>query len=177
MSAHAPSSPVVVRPAIRSYGLVALTVAALTVSTLYAVDSDKGQYVGGTIATLQEKAEAKFDTTSETLLMFDAGKKGRVSIPYSTISELEYGQKAGRRVGVAILVSPLALFSKKRKHFLTITYKDEADKEQVGVFELGKDLFRPLMKIVEVRSGKDLVMQDTEACKQYKTAKECEAGR
>ena len=45
------------------------------------------------------------------------------------------------------------------------------------MFELGKELFRPLMKIVEVRSGQELRMQDTEACKQYKTAKECEAGK
>ena len=158
--------------------IAALTLVAFSsAAVLYAVDSDKGQYVGGTIATLQKKAEAKFDTTSETDLIFDAGKKGRVAIPYAAMSELEYGQKAGRRVGVAILVSPLALFSKKRKHFFTITYKDAADKEQVGVFELGKELFRPLMKIVEVRSGQELRMQDTEACKQYKTAKECEAGK
>ncbi|GMV20195.1 MAG: hypothetical protein AMXMBFR57_01440 [Acidimicrobiia bacterium] len=147
------------------------------VAPLVAVASDRGQYVGGTLTTVKEKAEAKFDSTSTTELVFDAGKKGRVTIPYANIQELEYGQKAGRRVATAILLSPLALFSKGRKHYFTITFKDATGADQVAVFELGKNLYRPLMKTVEVRSGKEILLQDTEACKQYKTAKECEAGK
>ncbi len=126
---------------------------------------------------LKRRAEAKFDSTSTTELVFDAGKKGRVTIPYVGIQELEYGQKAGRRVATAILLSPLALFSKGRKHYFTITFKDATGADQVAVFELGKNLYRPLIKTVEVRSGKEVLLQDTEACKQYKTAKECEAGK
>jgi hypothetical protein len=153
------------------------TLILLASTVAFAVGGDKGQYIGGTINTLKEKAEAKFDTTSEKELHFDAAKNGRVSISYASIKELEYGQKAGRRVNAAILVSPLFLFGKSRHHYLTITYKDETDKDQVGVFELGKNVFRPLLKIIEVRSGKTVTMQDTEACKQYKTAKECEPGK
>lgn len=151
--------------------------AAVSVSTVLAVGSDKGQYIGGTLTTVQEKAEAKFDSTSATELVFDAGKKGRVAIAYAGIQELEYGQKAGRRVTTAILLSPLALFSKGRKHYFTITFKDAAGSDQVAVFELGKNLYRPLMKIVEVRSGKEVILQDNEACKQYKSAKDCEGGK
>jgi hypothetical protein len=161
-----------------SHRIVAsIAITSVSVVTVLAVDSDKGQYVGGTLAALQEKAEAKFDSTSTTELVFDAGKKGRVAIPYAGIQELEYGQKAGRRVATAILLSPLALFSKGRKHYFTITFKDSAGADQVAVFELGKNLFRPLMKTVEVRSGKEIVLQDSDACKQYKTAKECDAGK
>jgi hypothetical protein len=80
-------------------------------------------------------------------------------------TELEYGQKAGRRVGVAIMVSPLALFSKKRNHYLTITYTDSEGKEQAAVFELGKDIVRTSVKIVETRSGKDVQYQDDDARK------------
>jgi hypothetical protein len=150
-----------------------LALVVVAVAVVGAVDKDKAEYVGGTLTMLQEKAEAKLDTRSDADFVFDAGVKGRVSIPYAKIEDLEYGQKAGRRVGVAILVSPLALFSKKRKHFVTVTYKDANDKDQVGVFELGKDIYRPVLKILEVRSGKDIVFQDTDACKQYKTEKEC----
>jgi hypothetical protein len=81
------------------------------------------------------------------------------------ITGLEYGQKAGRRVAVAVLISPLALFSKKRNHYLTITYNDAAGKEQAAVFELGKDVVRTTLKILEVRSGKSLEFQDDEARK------------
>lgn len=142
---------------------------------LLAVDGDKAMYVGGTISGVSEKAEGTFDTKSESGLVFNAGKKGTATIPYATITSLEYGQKAGRRVAVAVLVSPLALFSKKRNHYLTITYKDAAGTEQAGVFELGKDIVRTSLKILEVRTGKDLEFQDEEACKQYKTPKECSA--
>lgn len=122
---------------------------------------------------VSEKAEAVLNTTSDSTVVFDAGKKGSVTIPYSAITDLEYGQKAGRRVAVAVLVSPLALFSKKRNHYLTITYKDSAEREQAGVFELGKDIVRTTLKVFEVRTGKEITFQDEEACKQYKTPKEC----
>lgn len=142
-------------------------------TTAFAVGADRAMYVGGTLTGVQEKAEGKLDTKSESEIGFDAGKKGSITITYATISSLEYGQKAGRRVAVGILVSPWALFSKKRNHYLTITYKDTAGKEQAGVFELGKNIVRTL-KILEVRTSKEIEFQDVEACKQYKTPKECE---
>lgn len=142
-------------------------------TTLMAVGGDKAQYIGGTVSGLQEKAEAKLSTASESEVLFDAGKKGTLTIPYAAIESLEYGQKAGRRVAVAVLVSPLALFSKKRNHYLTVTYKDSSAKEQAAVFELGKDVIRTTLKVLEVRSGKAIEFQDGEACRQYKTPKEC----
>jgi hypothetical protein len=63
------------------------------------------------------------------------------------------------------MISPLALFSKKRKHYLTISYTDAAGKEQAGVFELGKDIVRPTLLIVQTRSGKKIAYQDEEARK------------
>ena len=50
--------------------------------------------------------------------------------------------------------------SKKQKHYLTIGYTDAAGKEQVAVFELGKDLYRTTLPILEARSGKKIVYQD-----------------
>lgn len=131
------------------------------------IGGNKALYVGGTVAGLSEKTEGKLNTTNDTTLTFTPDKKGisPASIAYSSIKELEYGQKAGRRVGVAVMVSPIALFSKKRNHFLTITYTDAAGKEQAGVFELGKDIVRTTLKIIETRSGKELTYQDDEARK------------
>jgi hypothetical protein len=57
----------------------------------------------------------------------------------------------------------LALFSKKRKHYLTIGYKDADEKDQVAVIELGKDIVRVTLPIVEIRSGKKIEYQDEEA--------------
>lgn len=140
---------------------------------VFAVGSKNAEYVGGTMPGLDEQSEGEFITQSDDNLVFRF-KKRDIPIAYKAITELEYGQKAGRRVGVAILISPLALFSKKRNHFLTISYKDAAGKEQAGVFELGKDIVRTTLKVLEVRTHKELKFQDAEACKQYKTPKECE---
>jgi hypothetical protein len=59
----------------------------------------------------------------------------------------------------------LALFSKKRKHFLTIGYKDENDKQQAVVLELGKDVVRTTLATLEARSGRKIEYQDDEARK------------
>jgi hypothetical protein len=145
---------------------VCLTVACavmLTTGTALAVDGDKAAYIGGTIE-LKEKTEGTFSTQSATEAVF-ATKYGTLRIPYDSIESLEYGQKAGRRVAVAVLVSPLALFSKKRNHYLTITYKGRTGTEQAVVFELGKDIVRTTLKVLEVRSKKEVEYQDEEARK------------
>lgn len=149
-------------------GTAALLLAAMAAqTTVGAVGSRKAEYVGGTVATISEKAEGNLDTATDTQIVFtpERGKGPSLMIPYAAITGLEYGQKAGRRVAVAVLVSPLALFSKKRKHFLTISYKDNADKEQAIVLELGKDIVRTTLTVVETRSGKAIEYQDEEARK------------
>jgi hypothetical protein len=146
---------------------VCLVASLVFPSLALAVDGREAMYVGGTLSGLKEKTEGPFSTRSDTYITFTSKKRdgGKVEIPYAAITSLEYGQKAGRRVAVAVLVSPLALFSKKRNHYLTITYKDEAGKEQAGVFELGKDIVRTALKVIEVRSGQKIEYQDEEARK------------
>ncbi|MEZ5418852.1 MAG: hypothetical protein R2708_16140 [Vicinamibacterales bacterium] len=145
--------------------LVAIIVAAGP--PLAAVGKNKAEYVGGTISSVREEAEGELDTSTESQLVFtpQRGKGPSVMIPYSSITSLEYGQKAGRRVGAAILVSPLLLFSKKRKHFFTIAFTDKEGKDQAIVLELGKDIVRTTLTIVETRSGKQIEYQDEEARK------------
>jgi hypothetical protein len=111
-----------------------------------------------------------------TFTAMDKPFKGKTfSVPYNRIIDLEYGQKAGRRVGTAVattvLFGPiglLSLLSKKRNHYLTIGFKDDADKDQVVVLELGKDIVRTTIPIVETRSGKKVEYQDDEARKSAK---------
>ncbi len=83
------------------------------------LDSHKTMYVGGTVTSIKEGTEGKSSTVDEKVFVFEY-QAGKLNIPYERINSLEYGQKAGRRVGLAIAITPLALFSKKRKHFLTV---------------------------------------------------------
>jgi hypothetical protein len=146
-------------------------------SVAFAVDSKGAAYYGGTITTFngaKDPVEGTLDTTNEKALVFSATAKNfrgkTFSIPYDHVIDLEYGQKAGRRVGVAVastvLLGPIglvALLSKKRNHFLTIGFKDDAGKDQVAVIEIGKDIVRTTLPIVETRSGKKVEYQDEEA--------------
>ena len=128
------------------------------------LDSDKAMYVGGTVSKLKEASEGTLSAKDEKLCTFTFSG-GKLEIPYDRINDLEYGQKAGRRLGVAIAITWMALFSKKRKHFLTIGYTDENDKQQAAVFELGKNTVRVTLASLEARSGRKVDYEDDEARK------------
>ncbi len=147
------------------------------------LSSKKAAYQGGTtkdkdFAGAKEAVEGTLNTSDEKELKFEytLNKTNKIyAIPYKDFIDIEYGQKAGRRVGAsvatAILISPVGLFmlfSKKRKHFVTIGYKGEDGKDQVAVFELGKDIIRTTLPILEARSGKKITYQDEEARKSGK---------
>ena len=51
---------------------------------------------------------------------------------------------------------------------LSAGFKDDADKDQVAVMELGKDIVRTTLAIVQTRSGKQIQYQDEEARKSAK---------
>jgi hypothetical protein len=148
----------------RLAALVLVCLIALQPASFAGLGSDKTAYVGGTENQIKEGTEGKSSAKDDKLFLFEH-KGGILKVPYDQVDDLEYGQKAGRRVGVAIMVSPLALFSKKRKHFLTVGWKDEQDKQHAAVFELGKEVVRTTIATLEARTGKKVDYQDDEARK------------
>jgi hypothetical protein len=141
-----------------------LLVFVLEVPVWAGLGSDKTLYVGGTVKGLTERTEGKSSAKDEKVFVFQYSG-GKLEIPYERINSLEYGQKAGRRIGVAIAVTPIALLSKKRKHYVTIGYLDDDDKQQAAVFELGKNVVRVTLASLEARTGKKVDYQDDEARK------------
>jgi len=144
--------------------MVLLSALVLDWSTLAGIDSKKAMYVGGTVSTIKEGTEGVASAADEKVFTF-IYKGGQLSIPYNRVNDLEYGQKAGRRLGLAVAVSPLFLFSKKRRHYLTIGFADENDKQQAAVLELGKSVIRVTLASLEARTGKKIDYQDDEARK------------
>jgi hypothetical protein len=128
------------------------------------LDSKKAMYVGGTVSSLKEGTEGTVSEKNEDHWIFQHSG-GAFQVPYDHVNDLEYGQKAGRRLGVAIAVTWMALFSKKRKHFLTVGYTDENGKQQAAVFELGKDIVRVTLASLEARTGQKIDYEDDEARK------------
>lgn len=122
-------------------------------------------YIGGTITTIPEKTKGTLDL-EDAAFVFGEKKMGiKLAIPYDKIESLEYGQKAGRRVGVALAVSPLFLFSKKRKHFVTIGFMDVQGQKQGAVFELAKGIIKETLTTLEQKSGKKIEYESEEARK------------
>ncbi len=88
---------------------------------------------------------------------------GALEIPYGQFNALEYGQKSTRRLGLAIVVSPLFLLTKRRRHFLTLSYVDDDGRQQAAVFELGKKIVRTTLAGLEARTGLRVEYEDDQA--------------
>jgi hypothetical protein len=136
----------------------------LTIETLAGEMGGRAEYVGGTVKTLRERSEGRIQTTDAVFLLFRT-RKGTMRVPYERINLLEYGQKVDRRVGLAIVISPMFLLSKERKHFLTIGYADEGGRQQALVFQVDKDDVRSVLVSLEARTGRKIQFQDEEARK------------
>lgn len=130
---------------------------------LAAVRGKDAMYVGGTMASIPEKTKGKFSLEEAAFSFSDKKGMHRILIAFDKIESLEYGQKAGRRVGVALAVNPLFLFSKKRRHYVTIGFIDGEGKKQGAVFELAKGIVHETLTTLEHKSGKQVEYESEEA--------------
>jgi hypothetical protein len=126
--------------------------------------NDRAAYVGGTESQIGEGSEGLPSTGNEKEFVFEY-EGGQLIIPYDQVNDLEYGQRAARRVGMAFATGGLLALSKKRKHFLTIGWKDEKDKQHAAVFEVGKSIVKDTIVTLEMRTGKKVDYQDNDARK------------
>lgn len=148
----------------RSIAVILVCVFAFDFAAVAGLGSDKTAYIGGTENQIKDGTEGVSSAKDEKKFTFEY-KGGSLEIPYEQVNDLEYGQKAGRRLGLALTVSPWLLLSKKRKHFLTVGWKDEQDKQHAAVFELGKSITRTTIATMEARTGRKVDYQDDEARK------------
>ena len=124
----------------------------------------RAQFVGGTLPGISAKSSARLDlTSSKALVMYGDGAE--IRIEYRKIESIEYGQNVSRRYAAAVLLSPMLLLSKSRKHFVTLGYTDEEGKQQAIVFRVEKGDIRSVLASLEARTGRRLEYQDDEARK------------
>jgi hypothetical protein len=124
----------------------------------------KVQVAGGTLSSLTAKAFLRLDLTRPDSLLFRIGQ-GELAIAYNKINTVEYGQNVSRRYAAAVLISPVLLLSKTRKHFVTIGYTDEEGKQQALVIRVEKGDIRSVLASLEARTGRRIEYQDGEARK------------
>ena len=134
----------------------------LTAGASAGAPSKKAVYQGGTIASLSTPSVGSVSALHGDRFVFDH-ESGRLEIPYDQFNSLEYGQKAARRIALSIAVSPLFLLSKRRRHFLTLSYVDNEGRQQAVVFELGKKIVRSTLAGLEARTGLLVEFEDDQA--------------
>lgn len=150
--------------------LIALNITLLLFqgSVFPAVRGDKTAYVGGTVKTIKEGQQGFLNLDDKESLSFSYGKNQQYKIAYSKIASMEFGQKVGRRVGatVALGVTTLGigalpmLFSKKKKHFLTIAFVNAAGENEAVILELAKGSVRTTIPVLEARTGKKVELEE-----------------
>ena len=124
----------------------------------------KLELVGGTVAGLPAKATVRVVLTGKDALHVQSGQTS-LEIPYNKVNTLEYGQNVSRRYAAAVLISPVLLLSKSRKHFVTLGYIDSEGTQQALVLRVGKGDIRGLLAGLEARTGRRVEYQDDEARK------------
>ncbi|HEY2842909.1 MAG TPA: hypothetical protein VGJ09_04635 [Bryobacteraceae bacterium] len=120
------------------------------------------EYIGGTAPQLRAGTQGAMVLADERYLAFYAGKI-QVRVAYDRINLIEYGQQVDRRLALALVISPVFLLSKARKHFLTLGYSAEDGRQQAMIFRVDKNSIRSMLSILEARTGQKVQYQDEQA--------------
>jgi hypothetical protein len=145
-------------------GWVTLLGWALMLPLMAAEPGVKTELVGGTLSVLPQRSDVRIDFTGEAALHVRCGTTD-IAIPYRKVNTLEYGQNVSRRYAAAVLISPMFLLSKSRKHFVTVGYEDADGRQQALVFRVAKGDIRAVLSGLEARTGRRVEYQDDEARK------------
>jgi len=124
----------------------------------------KTQLIGGTPAGIAAKSNVWLDYSGADDLVF-RGANREFRVAYQKVNTLEYGQTVSRRYAAALLISPILLLSKARKHFVTLGYVDAEGKQQVVVLRVEKGDIRSVLAGLQARTGRRVEYQDDEARK------------
>jgi hypothetical protein len=151
----------------RGFQLFAALGLCLAMAAVGAEPGIKTELVGGTLAGVAAKSFARLDYSGADEMVFHCAG-GDIHVAYRKVNTLEYGQAVSRRYAAAVLVSPLLLLSKARKHFVTLGYVDAEGQQQVVVFRVEKSDIRSVLVGLEARTGRRVEYQDDEARKSGK---------
>ena len=78
------------------------------------------------------------------------------SIPSDAVKEVFYSRVSGRRIKTAIVVTPFLLFTKGKKHYMTISFDDGGDVVGAVEFKLDKKNYRGILRAVEQVTGVEM---------------------
>ena len=135
--------------------IATLLLLALVLSPASASTFEKAEYFKNAAA-----GQKKGDKIQGSLIVEDyeirfVGRKGEaeVNIPASAIRKVQYERAAKPRYAEGILIAWPLLFTKSKKHYLTVHYTDSSGASQYMLVRLHKSNFRMALAEIEARTG------------------------
>lgn len=131
--------------------LIGVSLILLSSIMLGAIDGSQVEYIAGTVATVTLGAVGHLDFSSDTTLLFEYSG-GSLAIPYAAIQSYDYSQEVAHHLGVAPAIAVGLVKKRQRRHFLRISFRDQANASQVVVLEVPKQMPRMLLAVLQTRS-------------------------
>jgi len=122
----------------------------------------RASLAGTTVPDFPAKCDVRIVLTGNDEALFIT-RLLTLHVPYEKVNTLEYGQHVGRRYAEAILISPLMLLSKSRKHYVTVGYTDGDGKQQALVLQVSKSDVRAVLAGLEAKTGRKVEYTDDDA--------------
>jgi len=94
------------------------------------------------------------DPSAKTLRFVGKNSVSQLEVPYSAITSLVYERAAKPRYAAGLLLAWPLLFTKSKKHFLTVQYQPEAGEGQFAVIRLDKKNFQMCLAAIEAQTGR-----------------------
>ena len=95
----------------------------------------------------------RFDSTKKEVQFVKTGGPLALSVKYEAVRGLLYEDTAKPRYAASLVVPPL-IFTKEKKHYLTIDYLDTAGTPRYAIINLEKSNFQEAVSRAESETGK-----------------------
>lgn len=141
-----------------------LVLVFLSATNAFAVTGSEVMYVGGSVEGLKPGDIGRFDTRSAKDLEF-IGSGKTVFVPYDTIRKIQYRKEVAHHLGVALAIAVALIKKRERRHFITLTYTNDAGERQAAVFEVSKSAPLSLLAVLAARAPQAcVILQQYQSC-------------
>ncbi len=139
---------------------ISLMVAAwMLAGEIHGQDFERAQFLqlpaAGETKSLQVEGSLHFDDKTRGLVFTAKSGREMFSTPFTAIRTLTYERAARPRYWLGVLVARQFLFTREKKHFLTIQYGPEGS-GQYALLRLHKNNFRHVLAMLESVTGKKI---------------------
>ncbi len=135
--------------------IASVLIVALALTPAYGSTFEKAEYLKKAAAGEKKSQKVKGNLIVEDYEIRFVSKQGepQVSIPVSAIRSVQYERTAKPRYAEGILIAWPLLFTKSKKHYLTVHYTDSTGASQYMLVRLDKSNFREALAEIEARTG------------------------